>query len=506
MDSGHGNLARRWTSAWITTLGIASLVAPTTAWTKPPALHPSPAAADADDDASEVAGTSLPHSRDKASDLRAIFKAVPGKIRAGGLVVDLATGATLFEDNADGVLTPASVAKLFATAAAVRTLDLDKKPTTVVRAVGKGSEPAALVLVGAADPTMTLSEWTKLAQAVKKAGIVRTKKLIIDTSLMDDQLPKGFDQKPTDAAFRAPIGALMVDASTLQVTLRPGKVGAPPLVEVTPDAGDAVVVLNLAKTVAGKRDAPVVLTRPNGRKTEVVIQGTIAVSRKIVGSGRRRVADASYFAGHVFKRLLQAQGIEVTSGPEFVTAGKDVGGEPIASHLHHDWRAVLHVTNKQSHNQFAETLFKLVGVHQLGAPGTNQKAFDGVRKALAPLQLQWQGTQIYNGSGLYRADTVTCRTTVALLRAMTKDPKFADFKASLAIGGVDGTVRGRLKGPETLGKVFAKTGTLDDVSGLAGYAEGNGTTYAFALFFNDIKGPAPYRSVQDRLLRRLLQP
>ena len=482
---------------------VPSVAVPSAGFAKPPTAK----TADTDDDASEAAAGAVPHSRDKTADLRAIFKSAPGRPKAGALIVDLATGATIFEDNADGVLTPASVAKLFTTAAAVRSLDLDKKPVTAVRASGKGPDVQTLTVVGAADPTMTLAEWTKLAQAVKKAGVAHVKRLVVDATLLDDQLPKGFDQKPTDAAFRAPVGALMVDASTLQVQVRPGKVGEPPLVDVVPDAGDAVVVVNMAKTVAGKKDAPVVLTRPNGRKTEVVVQGTVAVSRKIVGSGRRRVADASFFAGHVFKKLLQAQGIDVGVGPEFAAiAAKDLAGEPLASHIHHDWRAVLHVTNKQSHNQFAETLFKLVGVQQIGAPGTSQKAIDGVRKALAPLQLPWQGTQIHNGSGLYKADTVTCRAVVALLRAMAKDPKFVDFKPSLAVGGVDGTLRGRLKAPETLGHVFAKTGTLDDVSGLAGYAEGATGSFAFAIFFNDVNGAPPYRGVQDRLLRRLLQP
>ncbi len=56
-------------------------------------------------------------------------------------------------------------------------------------------------------------------------------------------------------------------------------------------------------------------------------------------------------------------------------------------------------------------------------------------------------------------------------------------------------------------KVRAKTGTLDDVSGLAGYAESDGKRYVFAFFFNGMRaGPGPYRAAQDRTLQRLLQP
>lgn len=492
-------------------LALCCAIPPPPAWAKPPAAAKAGKAedGDSDDGASKNAATKdtakpVAATKDKAADLRQIFRSAPGKIRSGALVVDVQSGQPVFEDGADKVLTPASVAKLFATAAAVKTLDLDKKPVTEVRANAKKADVATLAVVGAGDPSMTLGDWSALAKAVKAAGVTHVKKLLADTSLFDDALPAGFDQKQTDAAFRAPIGALMVDASTLQVTVRPTKVGEPPQVDVSPAAGEAVAVVNQAQTVKGKTDALTVVTRPAGRKTEVVVTGTISASRKVIGSGRRRVADASFFAAHVFKALLQANGVAVDDGPVFAPAKGT--GEVIASHSKHDWRAILQVTNKQSHNQFAETLFKQVGAALGGAPATSQKAIEGVKKALGGLKIDWTGTKIQNGSGLYKADTVTCRAVVALLTAMAADPKGGEFKSSLAVGGIDGTLRARLKWPETKGQVFAKTGTLDDVSGLAGYAHGpGGKVYAFAVFFNDIAGAGPYRGVQDRMLRRLLQ-
>jgi D-alanyl-D-alanine carboxypeptidase/D-alanyl-D-alanine-endopeptidase (penicillin-binding protein 4) len=95
---------------------------------------------------------------------------------------------------------------------------------------------------------------------------------------------------------------------------------------------------------------------------------------------------------------------------------------------------------------------------------------------------------------------------VELLRGMARDTNAGPiWRATLAIGGKDGTLRGRLHGPATQGRVFAKTGTLDDVVALAGYAEGPHRNYVFALFFNEVRAPAGiYRAVHDRLLRRLL--
>jgi D-alanyl-D-alanine carboxypeptidase/D-alanyl-D-alanine-endopeptidase (penicillin-binding protein 4) len=461
--------------------------------------------AEAEDDAAESAAPAAPVTRttDLAADLQAILRGASGKSSPYvALIVDAASGKAVLEHDPAKVVYPASVAKLFTTAAAVRTLDLDRKPTTELRLVGKGAD-AELHVVAVGDPTMTHGDWAKLAAAVQQRGIQKVRRLVIDASVFDDRLPKGFDEKQTDAAYRAPVGGAMVDASTLAVAVRPGAVGAPPIVVVTPDAGGAVTVINQAQTQAGKGSTLAIVTRPAGRGTEVLVTGVLSVKAKAVGSGRRRVSDASFFAGWVFKKLLEKQGISV-GDPVFAKAG---AGEVVARHQNRDWRAIVAVTNKQSHNGYAETLFKQVGLALNGAPATNEKAADAVRKSLDGLDIHWEGVRIANGSGLYHADQVTARAVVDLLRAMARDPKGGEFRNSLAVGGVDGTLRGRLKGPDTQGKVFAKTGTLDDVSGLAGYAQNGDKAYVFAFFFNGLKtGPGPLRALQDRLLRRLLAP
>lgn len=441
---------------------------------------------------------------DRASDLKTIWRSAPGKVSAVALIIDMATGKAVFEQDPTKPVYPASVAKLWTTAAFVRSVDLDKKPATEVRASGKGGE-VELAVIGVGDPSMTAADWAALAAAVKAAGVTKVKKLTVDASAFDDKLPKGFDEKQTDAAFRAPVGAVSVDASTVQVTVKPGAAGAPPIVVVTPDAGEAVEIINQAQTLAKvKRDSVGVSTRANGKKTEVVVQGTMGVKSRPIGSGRRRVADSVWFAAWVFRQQLDKQGIAVQGPP--VLGHATPAGSVVARHVHHDWRAIVAVTNKQSHNGYAETLFKQVGLAQGAAPATAESSIEGVKKALSGLAIHWEGVRIGNGSGLYHANQVTARAVVDLLVAMAKDPKGKDWRATLAIGGVDGTLRGRLKDPLTKGKIFGKTGTLDDVSGLAGYAEGQGgKRYAFAFFFNDLKGGAgPYRAVQDRLLRRLL--
>lgn len=440
---------------------------------------------------------------ERAQALAASLSRVPGKVAVAGLIVDADSGAVVMDLQAQRPMYPASVAKLFSTAAAARTFAPEHVLKTEVRVGPVESGRAAwLAVVGSGDPSMDAGDWAKLAEQVAATGIRQVSKLVIDATVFDDHLPAGFDEKQTDAAYRAPIGGIQSSSGALSVQVRPGPVGAPPSVILLPDPGEAAVVVNQAQTIAGGKDTLAISTRPLGRRTEIVVTGTIAASRKVVGSGARRVADGSYFAAGVFRMALERRGVTVRGETHF---GPAEAGKALASHTSPPMRQLLAHTNKHSHNGYAETLFKLVGAKVGGVPATNAKSQESVRKALEGLQIRWERVKLGNGSGLYHADQVTCETVVDLLRAMAADPAGEVWRSSLPIGGKDGTLRGRQHA--FAGQVRAKTGTLDDVSGLAGYAEADGRRYVFAFFFNNLRGgPGPYRAAQDRTLQRLLQP
>ncbi len=439
-----------------------------------------------------------------ADDLRALLLSAAGKPVAVALIIDAKTGEVIVDLDSKKLIYPASVEKMFSTAAILRAMPADATLTTEVRATPvKSGSVATLAVIGAGDPTMQAVDLGKLADQIRAKGIVRVDRLLIDIGVFDDKLPRGFDEKATDAAFRAPVGALQVDASALAVSVRPGPLGQPPIVEISPSCSDAVVLVNEGETVKGKKSTLGVSTRDKGKLTEVLVKGVISVGSKGIGSGKRRVADSNYFAAAVLKDALKKRGVEVRGVTVFAKAPGDL--EVIATRSSPKLQAIVSVTNKISHNQFAETLYKLNAVAGGQIPATAEHAETAIRKSLSALEIHWNGTVLGNGSGLYHASKVSAQTVVDLLRGMAKDPAGTNWKASLAVGGVDGTLRARMHDPATQAKVFAKTGTLDDVVGLAGYADGPQKSYVFALFYNQIKGgPAPYRAIHDRVMKRLL--
>jgi serine-type D-Ala-D-Ala carboxypeptidase/endopeptidase (penicillin-binding protein 4) len=93
-----------------------------------------------------------------------------------------------------------------------------------------------------------------------------------------------------------------------------------------------------------------------------------------------------------------------------------------------------------------------------------------------------------NGSGLFDATSFSPRQIAAVLRAVYRDFRIGpDFVASLATAGADGTLRSRLVGGAADHRVRAKTGTLDRVVALSGYAAASGTRpLAFSIVINDL--------------------
>jgi len=115
------------------------------------------------------------------------------------------------------------------------------------------------------------------------------------------------------------------------------------------------------------------------------------------------------------------------------------------------------------------------------------------------------GFSAVDGSGLSRANRCTPRQQTSLLRWVQRQSWSELFRQSLAVAGVDGSLRRRLR--EHPGRVVAKTGTMRGVRALAGYVmNGSQPRYAFAVVFNDYPGPStPYREIQDRFCRALVR-
>ncbi len=106
---------------------------------------------------------------------------------------------------------------------------------------------------------------------------------------------------------------------------------------------------------------------------------------------------------------------------------------------------------------------------------------------------------VVDGSGLSRQDRTSPRQVVGLLQGMNDSEAAQAFDASLPVVGRNGTMYNRMRGTAAQDRCHAKTGTLHDVSSLAGYCNTvGGERIAFAFLMNRV---VPYAAhvLQDQM-------
>jgi len=140
-------------------------------------------------------------------------------------------------------------------------------------------------------------------------------------------------------------------------------------------------------------------------------------------------------------------------------------------------------TAKVSQNLHAEVLLRNLGaVYTCGR--TERDSLHVVKEYLLFAGIPATDLVLYDGSGLSGHDLVTPRSLTTLLVFATKQKWFDGFRASLPVGGVDGTLASRFVAPGSRlqGKVFAKTGTLGESRDLSGYlTAASGKTIVFSV-------------------------
>ncbi len=139
------------------------------------------------------------------------------------------------------------------------------------------------------------------------------------------------------------------------------------------------------------------------------------------------------------------------------------------------------LTNKVSQNLHAELFLRDIGAALTCEPDAKE-SLRLVRDYLLNAGLDGNDFVFYDGSGLSGHDLVTPRAVVRMLQYASAQPWFAAWRATLPVGGVDGSLAGRFTRAPLKGKVFAKTGTLGEARALSGYVEcASGQTVIFSI-------------------------
>jgi D-alanyl-D-alanine carboxypeptidase/D-alanyl-D-alanine-endopeptidase (penicillin-binding protein 4) len=462
------------------------------------------------------------------------------RARIGVAFVDVATGQLVWAQDQDGKYNLASCTKLLTSSAALARLGPGFRWRTAIYAEkldpATGEVDGDLYVRGRGDPTLDDVALRALAVDVRRAGVKKvTGRLVVDDSYFDEAVdpPHYQDQPKEQSGYRAPVSAFGVDANAITVVIEPDPAGvAPGEIHLEPDTGDYVRLREgTVATVTEGRGRVRVDAQTAGDHVELTVTGQVRADGGI-DTTRRRIADPSRFAGEALRVALGAEGVAI--GSRHVGRGVvPPAARLVAAHTSASLADVIREMNKHSNNFYAESLLKTMGaeaklaaaaptppapapapaastkkIETAGPPGPHASWDDGlavVRGFLTTdVGLAAGSFRVDNGSGLYAASDVSPRALAMVVAHAEADFRYGpDLIGSLAIAGVDGTLRKRLAGTPGAGRVRAKTGTLANVSTLGGLVAIDGRhALAFAILVNDIPeaGRGHARTLEDELL------
>jgi serine-type D-Ala-D-Ala carboxypeptidase/endopeptidase (penicillin-binding protein 4) len=199
-------------------------------------------------------------------------------------------------------------------------------------------------------------------------------------------------------------------------------------------------------------------------------------------------------AAAVLSDLLKARGVAVDAEPAAGVA--PAGATTITSIESPPLAEVVGETLQHSDNLAAEMLLKELGV-RFGGAGSTAAGLDVVERHLAETGLPADEVTAADGSGLDRSDRVTCDLLQQLLVTSGED---GALDRALPVAGGVGTLHRRFLNTPAAGKVRAKTGSLEGVVGLSGWASTqDGSDVAFSLLANGLPSTAAGSVLQDRV-------
>ena len=391
------------------------------------------------------------------------------------VVHDLDAAEPLLLHGGARSLNPASVMKLVTTLAVLDSFGPAHTFKTRVLLDGTlkdGILDGRLILQGGGDPALTPERFWLLLREIRARGVREIRgEVVLDGSFyrLGPIDPAAFDQAPL-RPYNAPPAALLANFNTVSLMLASDgtTVSArfdPPLEapslsnQLVPGDGACQALREQMLLEPGKLTV-------NGRYP--LSCGDQAIALNLLPPEATTAAWFKQIWGELGGKLSGNLSAGVMAGevrnsvPPTARLLLEFDSPPVAQ--------LVRDTNKFSNNVMTKMLLLNLGAARYGAPATWDKGVRALRAWLAEHDLECGKLVLENGAGLSRIERISAASLARLLRWATRQPAWFEFAASLPAVGLEGTQKHRLNGSAAQGQAWLKSGSLNGVRNLAGYA------------------------------------
>lgn len=441
------------------------------------------------------------------ADLQRAWQATKLPLSALSLDIRAAdSGAVIAQVNPATPRNPASVMKTVTTWAALSKLGPNYSWRTqfLSRANAKvdsqGTLSGPLYIKAAGDPWFTVEDLWNSLRELRLRGIKNLSQVIVDRSLFGQVAinPNAFDSSG-DRPYNASPDAMMVNFGAIRILFSPDSTNKQWLPIIDPPTRKVQISGSIEWQNGSCKGSPPVSVnvQPSGDTAVIQLAGKAIGScgefsvYRLVNSQEQHFTD-------LFKLLWKELGGTLGHG---VIAGQVPGQSSlIYSHSSPPLADVIRQINKYSNNVMARMTLLTLGAKTSGSGATTASGSQAVQAVLRGQGIDTSSWVLDNGSGLSRTGRLTAGGLGQMLQVAWNSPLMPEFVSSLAISGVDGTMRRRLRDSAVRGQAHMKTGTLRDARALAGYVHGaSGKSYILVSMVNS-DNAAAVRSFDDALV------
>jgi D-alanyl-D-alanine carboxypeptidase/D-alanyl-D-alanine-endopeptidase (penicillin-binding protein 4) len=419
-------------------------------------------------------------------------------------------------------MNPASVMKLVTTYAALDVLGPEftwMTHFTMDGSIADGVLSGNLVVRGDGDPKLVVERLQAVLAQVQASGVkVIRGDIVLDRSAFQVPAldPGEFDGEPL-RPYNARPDALLINFKSLVLRFTPDPAHGRALVQLEPPmAGlvvdDSVPLARVARCGDWRGELRASVDNPN--RIQFAGSYSAACGERVWPTA---YAEPATFAARAVEGSWRALGGMLTGRVRDATPGEiallrasgTLSGEKSPLRLDAPslpLRDIVRDVNKFSNNVMAQHLFLTLGRHALpgafpeATPQAGHAALDAWWKKILPRQPE---PLMDNGSGLSRTERISAASLAAMLQHAAQSRVAQDLIDSLPIAGTDATMRERAKA--VAGQAFMKTGSLRDVTAVAGYADGaSGARYVVVGIVNHPNANAA-RPALDALIQWAVQ-
>lgn len=400
-------------------------------------------------------------------------------------VKDTTTGKVVYRLNDKQPTMPASTLKLITLGASLDTLGYDYEFSTKLYKTTNND----LYLKLGADPFLTSGGLnTLMEKAVKEKKITSPKIIYIDDYIFDKtEWGEGWQWDDDLNPLMPKFSSYNIDKNLLSIIISPTNPGSP--AQIYTNKFYPITFMNLVTTGTAN---DIELNRNNSIAPNILnISGTInkQITEEIPINNPKR-----YFILRLEDAIQSAKMDYYGGFPQKKTPTTNVY---LVAEIKHPISQAIKAILMDSNNFVAETVFKLAGAKLVNNTGSLQHSQEMLNAYFNKIGIDAQDIKIVDGSGVSKNNIITANFMTDYL---VKQFKNETLKNSMPTAG-EGTLKNRMLYFKD--NLRAKTGTLSDVSGIAGYITSrNGKTYAFDIMINDPKTKSnDKKSLEEYIIR-----